>query len=111
MMPVTVAFRPREAGNQHIGMERSDHSHHVSQCDVVPSPLLESLFWILRITEVRDPAETLLHSAVTVRRGQLECAKHTQHITQIASNLVLAAFAASEAHQERSNSFAARFER
>ena len=79
--------------------------------DIVPAPFLKGFFGILRVAEIRDPAEALLHSVIAIGRGQLQRAQHAQHVEQIAADFVLAAFAAGESHQKRRDSFAARLER
>ena len=109
-MSVSIAVRPGEARHQHIGTKSADHSHHVAERDVMPAPLLKSLIRILGIAEIGDPAEALFHSVVAIGCSKLQRAQHAQHIEQVAADLVLAAFAASQSHQQRRYSLAARLE-
>ena len=105
-----IAVRSREARNQHVWPEGANHSHHVTERDIVPSPLLEGLVGILRIAEIGNSAEALFHAVIAIGGRQLQRAQHAQHVEQIASDFVLPAFAASERHQQRGHAFAARLE-
>ncbi len=110
MVAVTVAIRSLKAGHQHVWPERSNHSHNVRQCDVMPLPLLKRFVRALRKTEVRDPSEALLHSVVAIRRSQLECAQNPQHVKEIAAHLILPAFATVEGQQQHGIAPGTRFQ-
>ncbi len=109
-MSVPVAVGTGEACDQNIGTKGANHAHHVAERDVMSAPLLESLVRIFRIAEIRDPAEALFHSVVTIGCRQLQRAENAQHVEQIASYFVLTTFAAGERHQKGGISFPARLQ-
>ena len=109
-MSVSIAVGPREARNQHVRTKGSDHAHHVAEGNVVSAPFLECFFGIFRIAEIRHPAEALFHSVVAIGSSQLQRAQYPQHVKQVASYFVLAAFAAGESHQQGRVSLAAGLE-
>ena len=111
MVSVPVPVGSGKARNQDIGTKSSNHAHHVAERDIMPAPLLKGFFRIFGIAEIRHPAEALLDSVVTVRCRQLQHAQHAQHVEQIAADLVLAAFAPSQSHQQCGDPVAARFQR
>src|SRR5438552_18264044 len=110
MVPMPVALRSGEARNQYVRAKGSDYPHHVGECDIVSAPLLKCFFRILRISEIRYPAKALLDPVIAIGSRQLQRAQHAQNVEEIASYLVLPAFAARESHEQRGGAVAARLE-
>ena len=107
MVSVAVAVGALEARYQYIRTEGSDHAHDICEAGLVTMPLLKRLVGILGKPEVRDARETLLHPVEAIRGRQLERAQNTEHVEQIAANLVLTPFAAIQGQQQHGVPFSA----
>src|SRR5262249_14810815 len=99
VVAVAVARRAAEAAGQDVRTKSADGTDDVCQGNVMPVPLVESLFRGLGKTEVDYTAEALLHSVILVRLQQLQGAQDAQLIRALSAELVLAALAACDREQ------------
>ena len=95
-MAVAVAFSAGEACHQNVGTKFTNHAHNVSERNVVTAPLLESLFWRFRVSEIGDTCKALLNSVIAVRGEQFKRTQDAESIRKSVASFVLSALSASE---------------
>ena len=108
-MPIAIC--PRKPRHQYIRTKGSNHLHHIRQRNIMPLPLLKCFFGSLRISKVSHARKSLLDAVKAIGSQQLQSPQHTQHVEQIAAQLVLPTFAARQRHQQRQGAFPARLQR
>src|SRR5215469_13411510 len=67
----------------------------------MPAPLVEGFIGALGESEISHPREAVLDTIMLVGGEKFQASQHTEHVRQIAADLVLAALTAIERHQQR----------
>src|SRR5262249_34706017 len=96
VVAVAIAGRAAEAAGQHIRTEDAYSTHQVSEGDVMPVPLIESLFGGLGIAEIHHAAEALLYAVIFVGLQQLKGPQDAQLVRTLGAKLILTSLATSD---------------
>src|SRR5579864_8621116 len=107
---MTITLGAGKTRNQNVGAERSNHANHVRESDVMAAPFGESLVGVLRESEIGDARESVLYTVMLVGGEKFLGSQNAENVGQVAANLVLAALAAIQRHQQRGNAVTAGLE-
>jgi hypothetical protein len=107
VVSMTIALGARETRDQHVGAKRPNDANHVRESDVMAAPFGESFIGVLGKPEISDTRESVLYTVMLVGGEKFLGSQHAKNVGQITTNLVLAALAAIQRHQQCGNAVTA----
>src|ERR1700680_2109448 len=67
MMTVPVTISARKTSDQNVGLEHTNHPHHVPERNIVTLPFPKGFFSTFGKAKIRNPRETLFDAVVPAR--------------------------------------------